>query len=447
MTISQKNTRLLYQRSGNRCAFPGCTKVLDEPATGQDEAVPLSEVAHIVASKPDGPRGRHWLPIEERDEYDNLILLCEEHHHIIDAQPQTYTVERLRQFKADHEARMRDATGRAVEQQAEVATERESISETLYSTLLPVLEMPKHVYTAPCDYGDLQEKEAAQHIIPSSGLSEMYPFILRGGLLVCFHDLQDKVGPFRSLVQDQRGQVARYDSRSWWVDPNRERWFVQLLNRSLNKLTGRKGLNWDRRHNRYYFQPKVLGEPREISYRPMNRATESRQVVWQPVTKKTGLPKPYWLHRAVSLRFERIARLEWCLSLRPEFHVTRDGRLPFDSERIGSKVTRKKAKMYNYDLLGEVHFWRDFLSNSQPRIIFPFGPGQHIVVSSTMAQAQIDWPGIPEEFARPFKNVEYEDDLFSMADLMALEDEHVSSTDDSGDELDAQDLEDEELFA
>jgi hypothetical protein len=208
------------------------------------------------------------------------------------------------------------------------------------------------------------------------------------------------------------------------------RWFVSLLNSSLNKLTGRKGLNLDKKHRRYYFMPEEPGEPLEITYRPLNQSTATRKVVWQPITKKTGEPKRYWYHQAVALRFHRVSDQCWCLSIRPEMHVTQDGLVPLESEKIGSKVTRKKARMFNYDLLGEVQFWRDFLSNSRPRIILPFGRGQHIVISTTMMQAEIEWPGMPEEYQKSFRNVEYVDDLFSWAALKQLADEYEEEDDD-----------------
>ena len=78
--------------------------------------------------------------------------------------------------------------------------------------------------------------------------------------------------------------------------------------------------------------------------------------------------------------------------------------------------------MFNYDLLGEVQFWRDFLSVSRPRIIMSFGPKQFIVVSTTLMEGTVTWPGIPAEYAKPFKNIEYVDDLFSWAEFSALED-------------------------
>lgn len=427
MAPSQKDLKLLFQRSGNRCAFPGCTKVLDHPASSLDGPVVLAEIAHIVSPKPSGPRGEYPLPLEERDKYDNLILLCEEHHHLVDNQPHTYTVERLRQMKADHEKLMLEVTGRAVEARSGLEVDREYVCETVYSTLLPVLRMPRYVYGVPCKYNDSQEREAAQEIIPPDDKAEMYPFIVRGGMLFCFQNLRYKGGPFRDLVGDQK--VERFEAREWWDNPDRVWWFVSLLNHSLNKLTGRKGLNLDKKHRRYYFMPEEQGKPLEISYRPLNQSTATRQAVWQPITKKTGEPKPYWYHRAVALRFHRVSNQHWCLSIRPEMHVTKDGATPLESGKIGSKVTRKKARMFNYDLLGEVQFWRDFLSDSQPRIVLPFGRGQHILISTTMMQAEIEWPGMPEEHQRPFKNVEYFDDLFSWAALAQLDYEYEEEED------------------
>lgn len=111
----------------------------------------------------------------------------------------------------------------------------------------------------------------------------------------------------------------------------------------------------------------------------------------------------------------------WCLSLRPELRLTTDGVSPAASARIGARVTREKSHRFNYDLLGEVNFWRDFLSEARPRIILPFGTNQSIIVSTTPMGSVVTWPGIPEEHAKPFKNVTYVDDLFSGAELARVE--------------------------
>jgi len=93
---------MLWGRSANMCSFPGCKKSLVVEKTQTDYASVVGEEAHIVAKTEGGPRGKHDLNLEDRDHYDNLILLCRDHHKIIDDQYNTYTVEILHTFKAQH---------------------------------------------------------------------------------------------------------------------------------------------------------------------------------------------------------------------------------------------------------------------------------------------------------------------------------------------------------
>jgi hypothetical protein len=103
MGVPVKDIKILWGRSLRRCAI--CRKKLDAEAS---EASPsrvtvLGEACHIVAEKEDGPRGKSILSLEDRNRYPNLILLCEEHHTIIDSDPTAWPIERLHQIKADHE--------------------------------------------------------------------------------------------------------------------------------------------------------------------------------------------------------------------------------------------------------------------------------------------------------------------------------------------------------
>ncbi|WBL44252.1 HNH endonuclease signature motif containing protein [Algoriphagus halophytocola] len=103
MGISLKTHKILWAKSGSKCAFPECKKdlVVDESET--DDPSVIGEEAHIIGRKNDGPRGKSELPIEERDRYDNLILLCSIHHKLIDDQERKYTVQLLHQYKIEHE--------------------------------------------------------------------------------------------------------------------------------------------------------------------------------------------------------------------------------------------------------------------------------------------------------------------------------------------------------
>lgn len=93
---------MLWGRSANRCAYPNCRRILIEDKTETDDASIVGDEAHIVSRKKDGPRGASTLTAEERDKFENLILLCKIHHKIIDDQTLNYTVDNLKQMKAEH---------------------------------------------------------------------------------------------------------------------------------------------------------------------------------------------------------------------------------------------------------------------------------------------------------------------------------------------------------
>src|SRR5262249_29631863 len=59
-------------------------------------------VAHIVGSSAKGPRGDEKMQ-GRVDAASNLLLLCPNHHALVDAEPEVWTVERLRTMKAEHE--------------------------------------------------------------------------------------------------------------------------------------------------------------------------------------------------------------------------------------------------------------------------------------------------------------------------------------------------------
>jgi hypothetical protein len=89
MAISQAEQRIIQQKSGNRCAFPNCRRLLTANSTPENREVVLGEMAHIVGESMDGPRGDSPMTLVERNRADNIILLCNIHHQLIDRQPDT----------------------------------------------------------------------------------------------------------------------------------------------------------------------------------------------------------------------------------------------------------------------------------------------------------------------------------------------------------------------
>src|SRR5438067_1695875 len=93
VSIPEAEQRKLFARSGNRCAFSDCRRLLTADGSPPDRTVVLGEMAHIVAERLQGPRGNSPMPLSERNRAENLVLLCNNHHQLVDSQPQTYAVE------------------------------------------------------------------------------------------------------------------------------------------------------------------------------------------------------------------------------------------------------------------------------------------------------------------------------------------------------------------
>jgi hypothetical protein len=101
MSISDKTRKILWGRSGNRCAI--CKNDLVIDFTEQDDESVIADECHIISSKPNGPRHDPSYPEDKLDSYDNVILLCRTHHKMVDDQSATYTTNILRQMKSNHE--------------------------------------------------------------------------------------------------------------------------------------------------------------------------------------------------------------------------------------------------------------------------------------------------------------------------------------------------------
>lgn len=106
-SVSKKTTLLLWVRAGGRCEFDGCNEYLFRHHVTLDD-VNLAELAHIVAFKPDGPRGSDQGRPGDIHAPENLMLLCQRCHKLID-DPDTgkkYTRAALQQYKREHEERI-----------------------------------------------------------------------------------------------------------------------------------------------------------------------------------------------------------------------------------------------------------------------------------------------------------------------------------------------------
>jgi hypothetical protein len=95
---TERDVKKLFALSLNQCAFPDCLS----PVFGLSEEM-IGEICHIKARNPKGPRYDSAQTDAERHAFENLILLCRNHHKIVDDDPKKYTVDSLKQIKREHE--------------------------------------------------------------------------------------------------------------------------------------------------------------------------------------------------------------------------------------------------------------------------------------------------------------------------------------------------------
>jgi hypothetical protein len=103
MSISERDIKLLWGRAAERCSFPECRIRLTQDKNLASDSFPLGEQAHILGEGETAPRGKSNLTQAQRNSYYNLILLCPNHHTIIDKDSEDYTIEKLHLFKDQHE--------------------------------------------------------------------------------------------------------------------------------------------------------------------------------------------------------------------------------------------------------------------------------------------------------------------------------------------------------
>ena len=103
--IPEPTKRILYLKSRNTCAFPGCDSPLVALPLENSPHKIIGEICHIHSDKEKGPRGRGSLPSEQNNVYDNLIMLCPTHHRVVDGQHESYPAETLKEWKETHEAK------------------------------------------------------------------------------------------------------------------------------------------------------------------------------------------------------------------------------------------------------------------------------------------------------------------------------------------------------
>lgn len=108
MAITEKAIKLLWSNAAGCCSFVHCEERLTVEQAARSAPHTLGEMAHIKGKNKGSNRYDEAQNDKERDGYENLILLCPNHHTLIDKpeNEEAYSVEVLTKMKIDHEERI-----------------------------------------------------------------------------------------------------------------------------------------------------------------------------------------------------------------------------------------------------------------------------------------------------------------------------------------------------
>lgn len=375
-------TNRLFALSGNQCAFPGCTNAVTHQIAPGERPVTLAQRAHIVGVGRQGPRSQAVPPPDGIDAVENLTLFCGDCHRIVDSNPRIYSVEVLAKFKADHEARLAPRSLRPNPPPLE--------TDVVDLSLLTVSELPDTVWIATSRFRT--SAEVSEHL-PRPLRNQVLPFVLIKGQVWAFHDLADSRGPFKQAVDP--GSAEKLDAASVLKSDDKNI-YVWLLNGALRQALLRRGVRLDRDHDRYYFLPDHETVTRRVEAKTKTGRNQYAKKVVRQEGAGSEHPRDVWWHLAAQLRFEQFAPGAWGLTIRPEFHLTKDGREPLDPRRVGRKVTKRKSRMYNEGYFDAVHFLRYYLLDGKTRFILKVGR-QAIAVDGDFPSVDARWPKIADK--------------------------------------------------
>lgn len=109
--VTDKIRLILWTRAAGRCQYEGCNKPLLGDLISGAESLNTAYVAHIVAREPEGPRGDPVRSPQLANDIENVMLMCDTHHRLIDREAvEEHPEIRLIAMKKAHETRISSVT-------------------------------------------------------------------------------------------------------------------------------------------------------------------------------------------------------------------------------------------------------------------------------------------------------------------------------------------------
>jgi hypothetical protein len=166
--IPEMTRLLLFVRAGGRCEFDGHNKyLLEHPLTLSN--INLAQAAHIVAFSEMGPRGDVDVRPVDIHDVENLMLLCLDCHKLIDDNAEKYSVATLKQYKKNHEDRIRHVTGLSSDLKTSIVQLKAKVGDQMVDIPVPhVIEAvapryPSDTHGFVIDLTNIEGKDGAYY--------------------------------------------------------------------------------------------------------------------------------------------------------------------------------------------------------------------------------------------------------------------------------------------
>lgn len=149
MSISNPEIKKLYGLAAGRCSICKINVF--------DNEVHIGEMAHIIAKSENGTRGGENI-LGGRNSYNNLILLCANHHLEVDQNPSVYTTTKLHEIKASHEKNISSLFDSPRERSDDLTFLKAFMESVPFTRLIYFIEyLPTSVKLDLCTVGDMYE--------------------------------------------------------------------------------------------------------------------------------------------------------------------------------------------------------------------------------------------------------------------------------------------------
>ncbi|GJL52082.1 MAG: hypothetical protein NPIRA01_33090 [Nitrospirales bacterium] len=187
------DVKILYAKAAGRCAFSSCRVNVVLDGTEGDKSKQIGKIAHIVAHRPNGPRGDSSFPKEKLDCYDNWMLLCPTCHDVVDAQESEYSTVQLHEIKNDHESwvfqQLDESMSEVSFAELEIATKAIASGKHFISGSFHVIPPGKKIKTNKftsevhvlISTGLSRSKEVSDFIVKMAQLDKLFPDRLKDG--------------------------------------------------------------------------------------------------------------------------------------------------------------------------------------------------------------------------------------------------------------------------